>query len=114
MMCSTRLICRLPARDRRWRTWSPEEAPVGRGAVPRGEVRPVREPGHVAYFRQEPGGSGRADAVQVGQRGGGGLEQVSQLFAGGFLALVDALQVADQLGRDPAPGLACRIPRADF
>jgi hypothetical protein len=32
MMCSTRLICRLPARDSRWRTWSPEEAPVG--AVP--------------------------------------------------------------------------------
>jgi hypothetical protein len=76
-------------------------------------VRPVREPGHVAYFHQQPGSSGRTDAVQVCQRGAGGLEQFSQLFAGGLLALVDALQVADQLGRDPAPGVACRIPRAD-
>jgi hypothetical protein len=32
MMCSTRLIRRLPARDSRWRTWSPLEA--SRGAVP--------------------------------------------------------------------------------
>jgi hypothetical protein len=36
MMCSTRLICRLPARDSRcltWgRIWSPEEASMG--AVP--------------------------------------------------------------------------------
>jgi AcrR family transcriptional regulator len=32
MMCRTRLICRFPARDRRWRTWSPEEASIG--AVP--------------------------------------------------------------------------------
>ena len=32
MMCSTRLICRLPALDSRCRTWSPEEASIG--AVP--------------------------------------------------------------------------------
>jgi hypothetical protein len=32
MMCRTRLICRFPARDSRWRTWSPEEA--SRGAMP--------------------------------------------------------------------------------
>ena len=32
MMCSARLIWRLPARDSRWRTWSPEEASMG--AVP--------------------------------------------------------------------------------
>ncbi len=32
MMCSVRLICRLPARESRWRTWSPEDA--SRGAVP--------------------------------------------------------------------------------
>ena len=36
--CSTRLICRLPPRDNRCRTWSPEEASIG--AVP---VRPGRE-----------------------------------------------------------------------
>ena len=32
MMCRIRLICRLPARDSRWRTWSPEDASIG--AVP--------------------------------------------------------------------------------
>jgi hypothetical protein len=37
MMCSTRLIWRFPARDRRWRTCSPEEAPIG--AVPFDEAK---------------------------------------------------------------------------
>ena len=37
MMCSTRLIWWLPARDSRWRTWSPQEASVG--AVPFGEAK---------------------------------------------------------------------------
>jgi hypothetical protein len=40
MMCSTRLICRLPARDSRWRTWSPEEASMG--AVPFQEAKCAR------------------------------------------------------------------------
>jgi hypothetical protein len=31
-MCSAWLIRRFPARDNRWRTWSPEDTPVG--AVP--------------------------------------------------------------------------------
>ena len=30
MMCRTRLICRFPARESRCRTWSPEEASMGR------------------------------------------------------------------------------------
>jgi hypothetical protein len=37
MICSTRLIWRFPARDRRWRTWSPEEASIG--AVPFHEAK---------------------------------------------------------------------------
>jgi len=40
MMCSTRLICRLPARDSRWRIWSPEEASIG--AVPFQEAKCAR------------------------------------------------------------------------
>src|SRR5665647_324154 len=32
MMCRARLICRFPARESRWRTWSPEDASIG--AVP--------------------------------------------------------------------------------
>src|ERR1044072_5538215 len=40
MMCSTRLICRFPARDSRWRIWSPEEASIG--AVPFQEAKCAR------------------------------------------------------------------------
>ena len=37
MMCRTRLMRRLPARDRRWRFWSPEDASIG--AVPFQEAK---------------------------------------------------------------------------
>ena len=37
MMCRTRLMRRLPARERRWRFWSPEEASIG--AVPFHEAK---------------------------------------------------------------------------
>ena len=37
MMCRTRLMRRLPARDRRWRFWSPEDASMG--AVPFHEAK---------------------------------------------------------------------------
>ena len=37
MMCRARLICRLPARDSRWRTCSPEDASIG--AVPFHEAK---------------------------------------------------------------------------
>jgi hypothetical protein len=40
MMCSTRLICRLPARESRCRIWSPEEASIG--AVPFQEAKWAR------------------------------------------------------------------------
>jgi len=40
MMCKTRLICRLPARESRWRIWSPEEASIG--AVPFQEAKWAR------------------------------------------------------------------------
>ena len=112
-MCSTRLICRLPARDSRWRTWSPEEASIG--AVPFQEAKCalVGEPGHVTDLDQQPGGAGGTDPVQGGQRGAGGLEQFVQFLVGGLLALVDAFQVADQLGGDPAAGLARGIAGTD-
>ena len=55
MMCSTRLICRFPARDSRWRTWSPEEASMG--AVPFQEAKwaLVGEPGDVTGLGEQPG-----------------------------------------------------------
>src|SRR5688572_1954581 len=37
MMCRTRLMRRLPSRDRRWRRWSPEDASIG--AVPFHEAK---------------------------------------------------------------------------
>ena len=69
---------------------------------------PVGEPGDVAGLDQEPCGAGRADPFQGSQRGAGGLQRRGQLLARGFLALVDPLQVADQLGGDPPPGLPGR------
>jgi hypothetical protein len=113
MMCSARLICRFPARDSRWRTWSPEEAAGRRGAVPGGEVRPGREPGDVADLGQQPGSAGRADPVQVSQGGASGPEQHAEFPVCVLLALVDAFQVADQLGGDPATGLARGIAGPD-
>ena len=52
---------RLPARERRWRRWSPEEA--SRGAVPfqDGEVAGGGEPADVADVAEEAGGAGGAD-----------------------------------------------------
>ena len=76
-------------------------------------MSPGGEPGHVTDFHQQPGGAGGADAVQGGQGGGGGFEQFVQFFVDGLLALVEALQVADQLGGDPPAGLARCIPRRD-
>ena len=67
MVCRTRLICRLPLRDSRCRTWSPEEASMRCGAVPGREVGLVREPGDVADLDQQPRGPGGSDAVQVQQ-----------------------------------------------
>ena len=65
MMCSTRLICRFPARDSRWRTWSPEEASIG--AVPFQDAKwaLVREPGDVTDLDEQPGSTGGADPVQA-------------------------------------------------
>jgi hypothetical protein len=69
--------------------------------------------GDVPDLHQQPGGAGRPDPVQAHQRGAGGLDSGGQLLVGGLLALVDPLQVGDQLGGDPAAGLPVRIPWPD-
>ncbi len=92
---------------------SPEEASIG--AVP------VQDPKWflsgkrviVAELDQEAGGAGGADSVQVHQCGAGRLHEGGELLVGGLLALVDPLEVGDQLGRDPAAGLAGEVARAD-
>ena len=50
-----------------------------------------------ADLDQQPGRAGGSDAVQVRQRGAGGGEQSGELGVGGLPALVDTLEVADQL-----------------
>ena len=73
----------------------------------------VREAGDLADRDQEAGGAGGADAVHVHQRGSRLLHQSGQLLVGGLLALVDPLEVGDQLGRDAASGLAGEVAWAD-
>ena len=85
MMCRTRLICRLPARESRWRTWSPEEASIG--AVPFQEAKCALagEPGDVPDVHQQPGGTGRADPVQAGQGTAGGPSSSRSSLSAAFL-----------------------------
>ena len=51
--------------------------------------------------------------MQVRQGGAGGREQRAEFLVRVLLALVDAFQVADQLGGDPAAGLARGIAGTD-
>jgi hypothetical protein len=85
-----------------------------RGAVPRREVCFGGEPGDVTRFDQQPRGAGRADPVQAHQAGAGGLEQIPQFLVRGLLALVDAVNVADQLASHPPARFPGRILRPDL
>jgi hypothetical protein len=72
-MCRARLIWRLPARDYRCRTCSPEEASIE--AVPGQDAKCARfgEAGDVADIGEDPRRPGRADPRQVHQvRAAGG------------------------------------------
>ena len=79
----------------------------------RREMPPIREMCDRADLDQQPCGAGRADAVQVHQRGAGGSDQSLELFVGLLGPLVDALEVSDQLSGYPSAGLASRVTRAD-
>jgi hypothetical protein len=63
------LTRRFPARERRWRTWSPEGGVDWGGGVVAGEGVLGGEAGHVADLGQDPPGDHRADAKQPGQPG---------------------------------------------
>jgi hypothetical protein len=56
-------------------------------------------------------GAGGADAVQIHQRTAGGGDQLFEFLGGGLLALVDPLEVTDQLGGDASACLARGIAR---
>src|SRR5215469_7941264 len=84
-----------------------------RRAIPGCEVGPVGEAGDVANLDEQPGRAGWSDAVELSECAAGGGEQLAQFLVGRLLALVDPLQVTDQLCSDPAPRLAGRIPGPD-
>src|SRR6266508_1772654 len=100
MMCRVRLVRRLPARDRRWRCWAPEEASRGAAAVPGGEPVAVGEAADVADVGQQPGGSRGTDAVQAHQGGSASGHQVGQVLLRRLDPSVDALELADELDRE--------------
>jgi hypothetical protein len=74
---------------------------------------PGREAGDVSDLDEQTSSTGRADPVQVSERGAGRLEQLVEFFVGGLLAGVDPLEIADQLRSDTTAGLARDIARAD-
>ena len=104
---------RLPARDRRCRCWLPEGGVQGCGAVPgRGPV-PAGEAVDAADIGQQASRIGRADAMQI-QQGRATLDhQRDELFLDRFDLAVDCLELADQLHRQPAAGLAGQTARLD-
>lgn len=75
MMCRAGLICRLPALDSLWRTWSPEATSIG--AVPFQDAKWALVGNRV--MSPQPGSSSGADPVEAGQCCAGDLEQVPQL-----------------------------------
>jgi hypothetical protein len=83
------------------------------GAVPGREVPAGREPGHVADVTEQAGRAGGADAVQLEQRASGRLDELAELVVRGLDPLVDADELADQLRRELAAGLAHQVTRPD-
>jgi len=67
----------LPARERRCRICSPEEASRG-GAGPGSEPVPVGEAGDVADVGEDPGGAGGADPEEVHQCAAGRGDVLAQ------------------------------------
>jgi hypothetical protein len=71
------------------------------------------EPVDVGHVTDQPGRSGRADAVQVLQAAAGRLDEFAELFVSGFRLLVDLDEFGDQLGGKPAASPADQITRTD-
>jgi hypothetical protein len=76
-------------------------------------VAAVGESGDVADFDQQPGGTGRSDAVQVQQGSAGRGDQRFEFLVGGLLAGIDPFQVADELGCNSASGFPSDVARSD-
>src|SRR6266487_1697713 len=97
MMCRTRLMRRLPARESRWRRCRPDEASSGAVAVEGREVPAAGEPGDVTDVAEQPGGAGRADAVQRLDLAAGNLDQPGELPIRGLDLHIDGFDLLDEL-----------------
>jgi hypothetical protein len=92
MMCCARLVGRFPARDSRWRCWSPEDA--SSGAVPFQDANPSRSANRrcrrrrTAVWRLR-----RADAVQVHRRGSAGDDDLFEVLLRCLDRGVDGLEL---------------------
>ena len=96
---------RLPARESRCRTCSPEEA--SGGAVPFQDANLARV-GKRAMSPTATSSRAAPDGpmpVSAGEAAAGRGEQFVELFVGGLLAQVDPLEVTDQLHGDPQRAL---------
>jgi hypothetical protein len=67
------------------------------------------EPADVADIAEQAGGAGGADAVQIQQPAAGGLNELGQLLVRDLDLLVGGDKFVDQLGGQPAAGLADHI-----
>src|SRR6266508_3568463 len=92
MMCSARLMRRLPARDSRWRCWSPEEA--SSGAVPFHDAKWLRLAKRV-MSPMSP--SRRADPVESSQPAAGSGDERGQRRVGLLDLLVDYRELGDEI-----------------
>src|SRR3954447_6628825 len=113
MMCRTRLIGWLPARESRWRRWSPEDA--SSGAVPFQEAKcaGVRKPADVGDVADQPGGAGRADALQAGQGAAVLGGELAELFVGCPDLGVDHGEFLDEFPGEVVTGLGDDALRQD-
>lgn len=64
----------------------------------------VGEAGDVTDLDQQPGRTGRPDAMQAEQPGTGALDQGDHFLVRGFAALIDPLEILDQFECDPFAG----------
>ena len=71
----------------------------------------LANPVDVAGVGQQPRCAGGADAVQLEQRGVPGLDEGGDFFLAGLDLAVDAVQLGDQFGGEPAPGLPDNVTR---
>jgi hypothetical protein len=76
------------------------------GAVPGREPIPIGKPVHVRDVDDQASSTGGADAVRVHQRGATRGHELLEIPVRGLDLLVDDLELAGQVDREPPSGLA--------